>query len=716
MIRGSRFFGAVLFVVASFAAHAQCPASFDAPPSYLFGDLYELEDFDGDGYLDAFTAPREGTSVRLSRGNRGVFTRGPLIDLGEIIRGSAAGDFNNDGRLDAMVITAGGHAFFLAGRGDGTFDAPRTVATFTNPWAAHGDDLDGDGNLDIIVANLQDTVDVLWGKGDGTFESARISFTPAFYPNAVASGDVNDDGRSDIIIGHEGGAITVTLVGPDRTLGEPLRMDNRGFVYGMQVHDLDGDGHLDIITADPVAFTITIYKGKGDGTFANRTEFAAGAYTEGLDFGDFTGDGRTDIVAGQSIQGSLVILPGLGNMQFGTPVEHSAGNNVYGVRVNDLDRDGDDDILTLDAGGFSVLLQQKPGQFPQIETESIGGRLGPYDIATADFNNDGVPDLVTANALHNSVSILPGNPDGTFADPGFAFTGRGSYRVITPDVNGDGNADIVTANIDSDDVGVVLGRGDGTFHSGARYDADPSPHAISHGDIDGDGDQDLLVSALQSAKINVFLNAGNGTFTRGIDIASRAPGETVLADLNRDGKLDLAIADRIDPIDIRRGTLTLRFGNDDGTFGEPRDFEAGDQPIDLVAHDFNRDSRLDFAIANYASFNIIILLDDGNGGYARVADLPLFGTAPHIVVADLNVDGIADIAAANAGLVVVYEGRGDGQFREATGYRAGNTPFAIAAADFNRDGRNDLVVAHLISSDVAILKNATACRQRAVRK
>lgn len=695
-------------------AGAQCPATFDAPPRYAFGTLLELADFNGDGQLDALTA--EETTVRLNAGQRGVFRGGVPVAMPDTPRGSATGDFNGDGKLDVMVGGMFSNAiYFLAGRGDGTFDAPRSITTSVDPWTLHADDLDGDGKLDLIIANLGDVVDVRWGRGDGTFEATPLVFEPAFYPIWLATGDMNEDGRPDIVVGHEQGAITITTINADRTHNPPFRADMRGFVYGMKVADLDGDGHLDVVAADPIQFQVAIFRGKGDGTLHERIDLPGGRFTEGVDLGDFNGDGRLDIVAGQSIEQTLLILHGQPDGTFGGPAEHLAGNNVYEVRVADLDHDGDDDIVTANIDGFSVLLQKGRGEFPQLESYSVGGNLGPYDLITADLNNDGIPEAVTANGLHNTISVFLGTANGKLQEAAL-YRGRdGAYRVIAAHLNSDDDLDLAIANVSDNSLTILHNRGDGTFLERATYDIAAEPSGLSHGDIDRDGDNDLLVSSPVDGRIDVFLNAGDGSFTPGIAIDARAPGQTVLADLNADGKLDVAIADRVDPIEGVSGYLTIRHGNGDGTFGAATEHPVGIRPIDVVAHDFNRDGQLDFAVANFDSGTVSILLHE-NGGYRFVNELRIGGQVPHVTVADFDRDGHADVAAANAGSIFIHPGRGNGAFGDPISYRAGNTPFSIAAADFDRDGRIDLATANLVTSDVTILRNTTGCRQRAVRK
>ncbi|HYR27896.1 MAG TPA: VCBS repeat-containing protein, partial [Thermoanaerobaculia bacterium] len=608
---------AVLSLAMSLDAAGQCPPAFDAPPSYAYGDLIELEDFDRDGELDALTTARDENAIRLNLGKRGAFRRGAKVAVPGRPQGSAAGDFDGDGTLDVMLGGRfAGQIYFLPGNGDGTFDAVRTVTTASEPYSLHADDLDADGKLDLIVANVGGDIDVHWGRGDGTFDAAPLSYAPAFYPSFIDTGDMNEDGRPDIVVGHETGAVTITTVGPNRTLGEPLRVDTSSFVFGLQVRDVDGDGNLDVVAADPIEFTVALFKGNGDGTVDDRIDIPAGVYTEGIDFGDFNGDGRLDIVVGQSVQQSLAILYANADGTYSEPVFHLAGNNVYDVRVADLDHDGDDDLVASNLGSFAVLFQQfGRGEFPQLASHSVGGSLGPYDVIAADLNGDGIPDAVTANTLHSTISVLFGNANGTLQEAQVLFADAGAYRVIAADLNGDQHLDLVSANLDSETISVLHNRGDGTFHPAAAYETSPAPAALSAGDIDGDGDRDLLVSSPDSGVVDVFLNAGNGTFVRGTEIDGRAPGQTVLADLNADGKLDVALVDREDPVEGVEGHLTLRHGNGDGTFGAATSFAAGTGPRAFATGDFNGDGEIDLLMAKSFDKTLTLLRGVGDGTF-----------------------------------------------------------------------------------------------------
>ena len=120
--------------------------------------------------------------------------------------------------------------------------------------------------------------------------------------------------------------------------------------------------------------------------------------------------------------------------------------------------------------------------------------------------------------------------------------------------------------------------------------------------------------------------------------------------------------------------------------------------------DFNRDGKLDLAVADVASNTVSVLLNNGNGSFAPAVSYTV-GSAPQsIAVADFNGDGKLDLAVSNGGsnTVSILPGNGDGTFGPAVNFAVGN-PAGIAAGDFNGDGHPDLAVANFASDTVTVL-------------
>jgi hypothetical protein len=220
------------------------------------------------------------------------------------------------------------------------------------------------------------------------------------------------------------------------------------------------------------------------------------------------------------------------------------------------------------------------------------------------------------------------------------------------------------------------------------------------GDFNGSGFPDLVTA--DSGAIRLLPNNGDGTFASPITLANGAFGELVAADLNGDGKLDLAALART-PQGLLLGVF---LGNGDGTFQAPRVSFAGSAsliPAQMVAGDFEGDGKLDLAfVANdetVGHFQGIVTVLRGNGdGTFRITDTHQvadpFTIVIGLVTADFNGDGIPDLVETNrGGMVNVLLGNGDGTFQDPVALESGVFPISAAAADLRGNGITDLIVA-----------------------
>jgi flagellin-like hook-associated protein FlgL len=232
----------------------------------------------------------------------------------------------------------------------------------------------------------------------------------------------------------------------------------------------------------------------GTGTFDAAVSFTPGVGTGpfSVSTGDFNGDGVLDLVTADFDYQMASVLIGRGNGTFEAQVSYSVGINPYSVSTGDFNGDGVLDLVTADSGdsGASVLLGLGNGTFAPRISYSVGGT--PRSVSTGDFNGDGVLDLVTADYGSNTASVLIGRGDGTFAPRVSYAVGSSPQSVSSGDFNGDGVLDLVTA--DQFTVSVLIGNGDGTFGPRTSYAAGEFPLSISTGDVNGDGVLDLVTA------------------------------------------------------------------------------------------------------------------------------------------------------------------------------------------------------------------------------
>jgi hypothetical protein len=157
-------------------------------------------------------------------------------------------------------------------------------------------------------------------------------------------------------------------------------------------------------------------------------------------------------------------------------------------------------------------------------------------------------------------------------------------------------------------------------------------------------------------------------------------------------------------------------GNGDGTFKPQLTLAAGSDPADIVVGDFNRDGKVDLAIANFGSYSghtVSIVLGNGNGTFQKKRDYNTDGGPQSVIAVDVNRDGILDLVTANGcghapvcgnpGTVSILLGKGDGSFATPQNYDAGSYPFSVVAADFRASGEVDLAVTDLDSGSISIL-------------
>ncbi|MFN6050576.1 MAG: FG-GAP repeat domain-containing protein, partial [Planctomycetia bacterium] len=228
---------------------------------------------------------------------------------GSSLRSVTLGDVNGDGRLDIITVNAIANAnnagvllnTTTAGATTASFGSPTSFATGTNPYSVTLGDVNGDGRLDIVTANQNSSnSSVLLGNGNGTFQN-QATLTAGTSPSSVTLGDLNSDGRLDIVtanrssnnasvlLGTGGSAITATF-SPQQTFAAgngPVSV-NHG--------DVNGDGILDIITANYYSNNASVLLGNGNGTFKAETTFATGIKPASVTLGDVNGDGRLDII------------------------------------------------------------------------------------------------------------------------------------------------------------------------------------------------------------------------------------------------------------------------------------------------------------------------------------------------------------------------------------------------------------------------------------
>jgi hypothetical protein len=289
-------------------------------------------------------------------------------------------------------------------------------------------------------------------------------------------------------------------------------------------------------------------------------------------------------------------------------------------------------------------------------------------------------------------------------------SGSGPYPVTTADVNGDGKLDIIVTNYQIGTVSVFLNRGNGTFLAQVTYPTGVARDtwSVAVADVNGDSKRDIIVGNAASNNIGVLFNAGNGTFSAQVTYStgdSSQPYSVVAADVNGDSKIDIVVAD----YGLNEVGVLLNAGN--GTFGVQVTYSVGSAPFAVAVADVNGDGKPDILVANSYSSNVGVLFNTGTGtfgveaAYSTGSDSQPYSVA----AADFNGDGKLDIVVANynAFNVGVLLNIGNGTFGAQVTYSTGSNsyPYYLAASDVNVDGHPDIVVANFLADNVGVLLN-----------
>ena len=607
------------------------------------------------------------------------FQAGQSYSAGITPHGVVIADFNKDGKQDVVVVSSSGttqNVYVLLGNGDGTLQPPNVISANGSLYAVAAGDFNRDGNLDLaVVDNANSAVLILLGNGDGTFAqpTAANTCSTGAQPVALAVGDLNGDGKLDVVTANYGTSAT--------------------------------NG----------ANSVTVCLGDGAGGFSSTSTLTASTLStsnpNGVAIADVTGDGKPDIVV-SLWQNAYSVLAGNGNGTFQSPNTQpidAPATNPYAVAVADLNGDGNADLVFPNNNGISIFLGNGNGTF---QAEAVHAGIGDA-VVVADMNGDGKPDIVTTDWQFGQVNVLTNLGGGSFSAPLTYVSGTQPYALAVGDLNGDGHPDVVAANaglgagVMAGNITVMLGNGDSTLRGALSFRSDRAGRLSSAGpivsaDFNGDGLPDAAVLNTGSSSVTVFIadpvlgfkpgvtyDTGNGTATNGdVDLA--------VGDVNGDGKLDI--------VTVGSGGVRVLPGNGDGSFGAVFSVSNSVPGQQIVVADIDGDGKPDLAyLQPFGSTGIEIQYGDGQGGFTTPQPLSASAGLPASIIAtDVNGDGKVDLiigivgnGGAGSDIINVFLNAGNRTFAAPNSFSIGPLGAAarvyLAVGDVDGNGSPDLI-------------------------
>ncbi len=238
-----------------------------------------------------------------------------------------------------------------------------------------------------------------------------------------------------------------------------------------------------------------------------------------------------------------------------------------------------------------------------------------------------------------------------------------------------------------------------SFIVGPNGGENSAPQAIVTGDFNRDGKLDVatankggVFAHSGNEGISILLGNGNGSFKPAKNIyTDHSTYDIIAADLNGDGKLDLVTANK----DDTDNSVTVFLGNGLGGFAVAGTFAAGAKPIAVAAGDVNGDNHVDLAVADSGASSVTILLGDGKGKFSAGASVAVGNGPTSVVLADFNNDQHLDIASVSGGFghLDINLNNGDGTFAPKVNYSTGFVAYSVVVGNFNNDSQPDLAVA-----------------------
>jgi hypothetical protein len=675
----------------------------------------------------------------------------------------AIGDLDNNGVIDHIASVKGNrviHVFM-----NNATSPTMTLATGGNPEGLTISDLDGDGYLDIISANsVEQTISIFRNNlvTNGTFITA-VNIGYSVDPYKIITGDLDGDGKPEIIVSNWNypdvsiywNKSSVGVIN-SHSFSKPVYFNASYGANTLKLADIDGDGRLDLVTANTLTNSISILRNTitnhsiAEGAFASKVDFDVNSEPHGLTIDDFDGDGKPDIAVANGGNSTVTVLrntatPGIINSEsLDGRVSFACGSAPVDIKGGDMDGDGKIDLLVANKFGNTISILKnitEPGIInlnsflPKVDftfTSNIN------NIVIGDMDKDGLTDFAalghqswtvfknvrTIGILPTITSFTPNNlrMGDMLTITGTNFTGvdevrigatpAESFTVVSPTK--------ITAKLDLGSSGMIMvktAKGAATI-TGFIFDDKPNgtpPKINSFAPVNGPAGTIVTINGENfgsSISDNIIHFGG----IKATVLSATATQVTVIVPT---GATYL-------PISLTKANLTayskkpfvITFDGSVGdfkftkeSFADRTDFSAGTNPRDAIAADIDGDGKVDLVTLNSSTFSVHSNTSTIGGFSFTKTDFPVQANPNHFLIVDLDGDGKLDIAITNSNKSLsVFKNTsivGTISFDARKDFPIGRSVLGIATGDLDLDGKPDLVFTNREEFTITILKNTS---------
>ncbi|MBK9226691.1 MAG: FG-GAP repeat protein [Ignavibacteria bacterium] len=405
-----------------------------------------ITDFDADGKPDvASFIAADSVSIFRNISSVGLLNLGPKISfaVGSGQSDINSGDLDGDGKPDIIGVNSNDNTISILRNtstpGNINFALKSNFNTGSYPTSVAIGDLDGDGKPDLAVTNLTNNNVSLFLNtstvGNINF-APRVDFSSATFPISVGIGDIDGDGKPDIVIANNSSATIIVLqnlsTSGNLNFSSALSLTTGSSPRSVSLGDIDGDGKAEIVVANTTSSTLSVFRNlstAGSINLSSKVDFVTGSQPRSVSLGDIDGDGKTDLTVNNEISSTVSVFRNTSSIgvinsgSFEGKVDFSTNSYPQTVRAGDLDLDGKPDITLAQSNGISILRNLASGS-PLTEINVKGNNLSIPD---------GTVTTTSANHTYFDTIVVGGNKIRTFT---IQNTGTDSLNITGITITG----------------------------------------------------------------------------------------------------------------------------------------------------------------------------------------------------------------------------------------------------------------------------------------